>query len=176
MEVKSLSVPGCFLLTPVPERDVRGSFVKTVHAPMFAQYGLQYYSVSHCNVLRGMHFQTPPHDHEKLVYCLAGRALDVILDLRNGSPWFGRAVSVVLDASDPAGIYVARGCAHGFLSLVSDTILLYHVTAEYLQESDHGVRWDTIPLNWPVKSPTTSDRDRSFPKLGEFVSPFQYTK
>ena len=121
---------------------------------------------------RGMHFQAPPHDHDKLVYCLAGRALDVVLDLRNGSPTFGRAISVLLNSNGSEGVYVPQGCAHGFLSLESETMLLYHVTSEYSRDFDCGIRWDSIPFTWPVKQPLVSERDMLFQPLVAFRSPF----
>lgn len=180
LDISELAIPGCYSITPNLSRDDRGIFVKTVHASTMIRLGLrsdfreQYYSLSQRGVVRGMHFQAPPHDHDKLVYCLAGGALDVILDLRKGSPLFGQAISISLDGSEPSGVYVARGCAHGFLSLVDGTMLLYNVTSEYSPEHDRGIRWNSIPFKWPVENPTISKRDLSFPELGEFISPFTY--
>jgi len=154
--------------------------VKTVHASTFAQKGLrfdfreQYYSTSGIHVLRGMHFQAPPFDHEKLVYCQSGIALDVILDLRKGSPTYGKATSVSLEAESADGVYVPRGCAHGFLSLSNGTTLLYNVTVEYDKEHDSGILWSSIPFAWPVQNPTTSTRDSAFPLLEGYDSPFSY--
>lgn len=180
MEISPLPIPGCWVLDAGVARDARGLFVKTIHATTFARKKLrydfreQYYSLSHRNVLRGMHFQAPPHDHEKLVICVAGRALDVVLDLRKGSPSFGRTVSVPLDGDTPKGVYVAQGCAHGFLSLSEGCLMLYNVTTEYAPDHDLGILWNTIYFEWPVKGPVISRRDQSFPSFSEFRSPFAF--
>lgn len=178
LSLTELQVPGCFSVRPRVHLDNRGRFVKTIHSTTLDAAGLpleireQYYSISSRNVLRGMHFQTPPHDHDKLVYCLAGKALDVVLDLRKGSPQFGIAISVTLDPAESAGLYVPRGCAHGFLSLLDGTMLLYSVTSEYERDHDLGIRWDSIPFEWPTSNPIVSDRDRCLPRLPEYSSPF----
>lgn len=180
MELSSLQIPGCWLIDPGTARDGRGFFAKTVHATTFDGHGLnwdfreQYYSRSHANVVRGMHVQAPPHDHEKLVYCLSGRALDVVVDLRAGSPSFGQVVSILLDGDNPRGVYVARGCAHGFLSLTEDCLMVYNVTTEYAPDHDLGILWSTIPFEWPVPDPVVSARDRSFPGLADFRTPFSF--
>jgi len=175
-------MPGCFSIVPRTARDARGSFVKTVHASTFSRAGLscdfreQYFSVSAGGVLRGMHFQLPPFDHDKVVFCQTGRALDVILDLRAGSPWFGRTLSLTLEGDRASGVYVPRGCAHGFLSLVDGTILLYNVTSEHSPDHDSGVLWSSIPFSWPIEKPTVSGRDSAFPALHDFQSPFVFGK
>jgi dTDP-4-dehydrorhamnose 3,5-epimerase len=180
MEIVSLDIPGCYSILPHTQRDHRGTFIKTVHAPTFVSQRLrfdfreQYYSTSGDGVLRGMHFQTPPFDHDKLVYCLSGKALDVILDLRKGSPTFQKTACTTLDGVESSGVYIPRGCAHGFLSLVADTVLLYNVTIEYNAEHDSGVLWSSIPFTWPVENPAVSNRDAALPALPSFDSPFLY--
>ena len=140
------------------------------NAPHFRE---QYYSRSRANVLRGMHFQLPPYDHDKLVYCVAGRALDVILDLRRDSETYGQVVSLQLDELKGNGAYVPRGCAHGFLSLEDDTILFYNLTAEYSPAHDTGILWNTFGFDWPASDPVLSERDSGFPKFGAFDSPWR---
>ncbi len=160
-------------------RDARGLLVKTFQADSFAALGLaddfreSYFSVSAAGVLRGMHFQTPPADHAKLVALVRGRVLDVALCLRRQSPDYGRwaAIELTLDGSCQA-IYLPSGYAHGFLSLEDDTILQYLTTTVHAPTADCGIRWDSFGFVWPVASPCLSARDASLPPLADFVSPF----
>ncbi len=180
MEISELEIPGCKVIKPRRLCDNRGEFIKIVHGVTFAGSGLefgfreQYYSVSRREVVRGMHFQIPPHEHDKLVYCMNGAALDVVVDLRRGSPGFRKVQAVRLEANELCGVYVPRGCAHGFLSLTDDCIMLYCVTTEYAPEHDRGIRWDSFEFSWPCKHPIVSPRDSSLPSLNDFVTPFGY--
>jgi dTDP-4-dehydrorhamnose 3,5-epimerase len=180
MRVEQTSIPGCYQLFPQVREDNRGCFVKIFHKEVFATHGLvtefaeEYYSVSHKGVLRGMHFQTPPHDHFKLVYCLAGKVLDVIVDLRVGSPTFGKHPNFELDAGLGNMLYIAPGIAHGFYALTDNAIMQYKVTTVYAPEHDGGIRWDSAGIDWPNSAPIVSDRDRGFPALAEFKSPFRF--
>lgn len=112
-------------------RDERGLFVKTFHSDVFRMSGLEadfkesFYSVSKKNVLRGMHFQKPPHDHAKLVYVVKGEILDVVVDIRNESPTFGQWHSVCLSEENAKSLYIARGFAHGFLALTEGATVVY---------------------------------------------------
>ena len=159
-------------------QDTRGLFVKTVHAGFFAVHGLatgfreQYYSVSTKGCLRGMHFQTPPHDHEKLVYCVDGAVMDVIVDLRRGSSTFGTACRFLLSAESRNQIYIARGLAHGFQVLSPTATLVYNVTSEYAPAQDAGIHWRSVPIEWPDPNPLVSERDSNHPSLADFESPF----
>jgi dTDP-4-dehydrorhamnose 3,5-epimerase len=172
-------LPGVLEISTPNFRDPRGLFVKTLQIPAFRQMGLNqswaehYWSSSNRNVLRGLHFQVPPHDHTKLVTCVAGIAWDVVVDLRQGAPTYGKHLVRELR---PGGImvYIPRGFAHGFLSLKDQTILLYHVETAYAPASDRGIRWDSCGIVWPDLGdpPTISHRDAEFPRLSEFKSPF----
>lgn len=180
MRVAPLEISGCFEFSPDVFTDKRGDFVKTFHAETFVSLGLntewpeEYFSVSSRNVLRGMHFQIPPYDHSKLVCCIRGQAIDVLLDLRLGSPTFGR--NSKLNLSRYSGVYIAPGVAHGFLSLEDDTVLLYRVSKAYNAEHDAGILWNSFGVSWPIDNPLVSERDSRFPRFGEFKSPFQYEK
>ena len=164
---------GLRLVRPTVRPDSRGSFVKLLHGPSFEAAGLewrfpeQYCSTSRQGVLRGMHFQTPPHDHAKLVYCLSGRVLDVALDLRRGSQTYGQAFSAELDGEITAGLYLPRGFAHGFLTLSEEATLAYFVETVHAPESDAGVRWDSFGFAWPTDNPPTSPRDAALPLFGD---------
>ena len=177
--VNETELPGVLEISGPSLRDPRGLFVKTLHIPAFERLGLNqlwaehYWSSSSRNVLRGLHFQVPPHDHTKLVSCVAGVAWDVVVDLRREAPTFGQHLVRELR---PGGImvYIPRGFAHGFLSLENHTILLYHVESAYVPASDRGIRWDSCAIAWPDlgEPATVSQRDAEFPTLNEFESPF----
>jgi dTDP-4-dehydrorhamnose 3,5-epimerase len=121
-----------------------------------------------------MHLQTPPYDHDKLVYCLSGSAFDVVLDLRVGSPTFGCHESVVLDAQHGLAIYVPRGVAHGFCVHHGHALMGYLVTSSYAPGSDGGVRWDSAGIEWPIETPVLSARDAALEPLATYKSPFVY--
>jgi dTDP-4-dehydrorhamnose 3,5-epimerase len=172
-------VPGCFRLLPFRQGDGRGWFLKTFHEPAFRALGLEtgwketFVSCSARGVLRGMHFQTPPHQQAKLVTCLSGRVLDVIVDLRAGSPAFGTCAALELQGGLGESVYVPAGCAHGFLALEDGTMLQYQVSSPHDPAHDDGILWSSIPFAWPVADPVLSDRDRTFPPLAGFATPFQ---
>lgn len=178
MELIPTALEGCFEVRPFFAEDERGSFVKTFNAERFAEAGLptgwreEYYSSSHKGVIRGMHFQTPPHDHEKLVYCLQGRVLDVVVDLRRQSSTFGMHIAVELDAERGRGLMIPRGMAHGFLALTDKALMAYKVTTVYAPSNDAGIRWDSVGVRWGIDAPIVSARDRAHPAFADFVSPF----
>lgn len=180
MRVEQTSIQGCYQIFPQVRKDVRGNFVKTFQKEVFASHGLvtefaeEYYSVSHKGVLRGMHFQTPPHEHFKLVYCLAGKVMDAIIDLRVGSPSYRQSATFELSAELGNMLYIAPGMAHGFCALTDEAIMQYKVTTVYAPEHDGGIRWDSAGVIWPSSAPIISDRDRGFPALDDFDSPFYF--
>ena len=181
LRVTPLALAGAAVVEPIVQRDQRGSFVKTFHAAQLADAGLQFelreefYSVSHRGVLRGMHFQTPPFAHKKLVCCLAGRVLDVLVDLRRGSATFGTACSLELSAERPQMVWVPPGLAHGFLSLDDGSCVTYKTDREYAPQHDAGIRWDSFGFAWPLAADELiiSPRDRQHPPLAQFASPFE---
>jgi dTDP-4-dehydrorhamnose 3,5-epimerase/CDP-3, 6-dideoxy-D-glycero-D-glycero-4-hexulose-5-epimerase len=170
-------LPGAFHVPLNRFADARGSFVKTYAAGAFAALGLvferreSFYSVSGRGVIRGMHFQRPPHDHDKVVHCACGSALDVLLDLRPG-PGFGVARSVLLDAARPALVFIPKGVAHGFKALADDTLLCYDTSTEHALTHDAGVRWDGFGFDWGEGAVIVSERDRGHPALSELANPF----
>ena len=127
MKIHSSLLPGVVVLQPRIVPDARGIFVKTYHKPEFSELGIDYevaeefFSVSKKNVLRGMHFQKPPHDAVKLVYCVHGSVLDVLVDLRKSSPTFKCCKSIELSAANNLILLIPSGFAHGFLALEDDT-------------------------------------------------------
>lgn len=180
LEVRTTSIPGCFEIYPHVVSDDRGCFVKVFHVEAFAAHGLEtvyveeYYSVSRYGVIRGLHFQTPPMDHAKLVYCVEGRVQDVALDLRRGSPSYGRYELFELSAERANMVYLPQGIAHGFCVLSDAATLVYKVSTVYSVKHDAGVLWSSANIPWSVTDPILSARDRAHPPLVDFVSPFVY--
>ena len=171
-------MPGCYEVQPIKRFDERGYFVKTFHNAEFSAFNLEthfteeYYSWSHHNVIRGLHFQTPPNDHAKLVYCPVGEVTDVLLDLRVGSSMYGKIASFTLLESKANMLYIAPGLAHGFVVRSQQALMMYKVTSVYAPSSDEGICWDSIDFDWAVKTPIVSERDQQFQKLTGFKSPF----
>jgi dTDP-4-dehydrorhamnose 3,5-epimerase len=178
MKLRETSLQGLYLIEPFVHDDLRGTFVKTYQAEEFKTYGLEYdfresfYSVSHKNVIRGMHFQLPPHDHAKLVFATEGKILDVIIDLRKSSRTFGRYESFELSGLNRHMLYIPRGMAHGFCSLTDNATVFYSTSTVHTPSHDAGLRYDSFGFDWPVEKPVISQRDLSFPSLGDFSSPF----
>lgn len=166
-------------------RDARGVFVKPFHEGLFRELGLEtdfkedFYSVSAKGVLRGLHFQTPPEDHSKLVYCSRGSVLDVALDLRVGSPSYGETFSIELNDTNGKAVFIPKGFAHGFVALTDDATVHYKVSTVHAPANDSGILFSSIGFDWSkalgsLKTPTVSERDRGFQKLADFKSPFTY--
>ncbi len=180
MSLRPLGIPGCFLMKLISTLDHRGRFIKNYQERWFIDVGIipnfveEYYTISHHGVLRGLHFQRPPHDLSKMVYCVRGEVFDVIVDLRKGSPWYGKFEMLTLSESNDTGLYLAPGIAHGFLVTGSEAILQYKVTSYYHQEADDGIRWDSVGIPWPEQISIISERDQRFVEFSEFDSPFSF--
>ncbi len=180
MEILPLELDGLRLVRPKVFRDWRGDFVKSFHSPTFEQAGIrlavreEFFSVSKLKVVRGMHFQLPPHTQERLVYCLAGRILDVVVDLRKSSPTFGRVISRELSETNREMLFIPAGFAHGFLSLSEGCLVNYLASQPHNPAHDTGILWNTIDFNWPIQDAEAilSERDQSFVALPDFSSPF----
>lgn len=160
--------------------DARGRFVKVFHRQAFAAAGLnteypeEFYSVSHRGVIRGLHFQLPPMDQVKLIYCVAGTVQDAALDLRLGSPTYGRHVLIELSANVGNMIYIPRGLAHGFCVLSDTATLVYKVSSLYSPAEDCGVLWNSAGIPWETTEPVLSERDRAHPPFEAVLSSFHY--
>ncbi len=169
---------GLAVYTPRSSQDARGGFTKTFHQPTFAAAGIDFvsredfHSVSHRGVVRGMHFQVPPGAQAKLVSCLRGRILDVLIDLRRGEPTYGQHWSIVLSAAEPRVLIIPIGLAHGFLALEHGSEVHYRCSAPHDPDREQGIRWDSFGFSWPESTPLVSPRDAGFPLLSRFNSPF----
>lgn len=177
MDLLQEILPGCWLFSARVSSDHRGKFVKTFQSSFLRQSGLQFelheefYSISKSGVVRGLHFQVPPHEHIKIVSCYSGAVLDVLVDLRLG-PGYGRVASVLLDESNEMSVYIPPGIAHGFLALRDDSLMVYRTSSEYSSEHDKGIKWDSIDFDWGCDSINVSERDKSHPTFAQFNSPF----
>jgi dTDP-4-dehydrorhamnose 3,5-epimerase len=176
----SLGISGCFRLTSPVHGDSRGRFVKPFTTTGFERAGLRhdwaecFWSESRFGVVRGFHIQLPPADHAKLIWAAAGASHSVLLDLRAGSPTFGTAESVRLDASNGHALFAPEGVAHAFQAMAEGTILTYLVTSGHDPALDAGVRWNSAGVEWPLAVTEVSARDRALPTLAEFKSPFRF--
>lgn len=180
MNIKSLKLPGCFEIQNDLFSDQRGVFVKTYRQDIFNQHKLaidfkeEYYSISRKGVIRGLHFQTPPYEHEKIVYCCNGSVMDVIVDLRVGSPTYGEYELIEINAERANAVYIPKGMAHGFQVLSDCAIMMYKVTSLYESNADSGVKWNSLDIPWKNEKIIISERDKKFVCFADFRSPFIY--
>lgn len=180
MEHRLFHIEGLIEFLPRVFRDDRGYFLETFSQKWFEPLGLQpnfvqdNQSVSKKGVLRGLHFQKPPHAQGKLVRVTSGSALDVAVDLRRNSPTYGQHVTCVLDAEKHNLFYIPEGFAHGFAALEDNTTFLYKCTDFYNQPSEGGILWNdpALGIDWGVTQPLVSPKDEVLPPLQNFTSPF----
>jgi dTDP-4-dehydrorhamnose 3,5-epimerase len=178
-KIQETGIPGCLEILPYCFEDERGRFVKLFNEVAGGDYipepfAEEFYSVSTSRVLRGLHFQVPPMDVTKLVTCLAGEVLDVVVDLRRGSPTYGQYEAKLLSEANRAMLFVPSGLAHGFYVTGESALLLYKVNKVYSPEHDSGIHWQSLPIPWPDADPVLSGRDQKFPTFQEYQSPFIY--
>jgi dTDP-4-dehydrorhamnose 3,5-epimerase len=183
MQIEPASIPDVLVIRPIKRGDARGFFSETFKASRLREAGVDLdwvqdnhsYSSSR-GVVRGLHFQRPPLAQAKLVRVTRGAIFDVAVDIRQGSPTFGRHVAVELSAENWAQLYVPVGFAHGFCALTDDTEVQYKVSTEYSLESEGGLLWNdsALAIDWPIKAEAArlSPRDAAWPPLGGFTSPF----
>lgn len=182
ISISETVIPGCFILKPKVHKDKRGSLVKIFNSKVFKNLNLEtnfleeYFSFSIKNTLRGLHFQSPPHEHVKVVSCVQGEVLDVLIDLRKGSPSFNKVIDLIISDYNNNIIYIPKGVAHGFFVLSENAILLYNTTTSYNVYADKGIKWSSIPFKWPNNCPIISERDQNLVELNKFVSPFEFKK
>ena len=189
MEVRRLEIDGVMLITPKRFADDRGYFSETYNEAALAEaagitddFVQDNYSMSRkAGTIRGMHFQSPPFAQDKLVRAVTGSALDVVVDIRHGSPTFGRWVSAILSAENGAQIWVPKGFAHGVCTLEPDTGLAYKTTGYFSSAHDLGIAWNDpdLKISWPVDpaNVSISEKDSAHPRLGaiEAYFPFEGT-
>lgn len=172
MKVIATDLPGCVVIEPVVHGDARGYFYESFHAQKYKKAGLDLRFVqsnvsrSAHGVLRGLHYQFP-NPQGKLVNVLAGEVYDVAVDIRVGSPTFGRWAAAVLSADNKRHFWIPEGFAHGFAVLSDDATFCYQCTALYDHAADAGIRWNDgqIAIDWPLGAPLLSEKDQRAPFL-----------
>ena len=176
MKVIETDLPGCLILEPQVFGDERGFFYESFNHDKLAVHGLQpafvqgNVSSSTRGVLRGLHYQWPG-PQGKYVSVLEGEVWDVAVDIRRGSPTFGRWTAALLSAANNRHFWVPEGFAHGFVTLTERALFAYLCTATYAREDDAGIRWNdaTLAIDWPVSAPLLSDKDAKAPFLEDIA-------
>ncbi|QLA15841.1 dTDP-4-dehydrorhamnose 3,5-epimerase [Desulfolutivibrio sulfoxidireducens] len=175
--------PGLFVVEPKVFGDHRGFFVETYNRRVFAELGMDYDFVqdNHARsnqkgVLRGLHFQTPPAAQAKLVWVTRGAVFDVVVDLRQGSPTYGRWYGLELSEDNFKRLMIPAGFAHGYVTLTDVAEFQYKVDAFYSPGHDGGIAWNDpdLAVPWPVERPVLSEKDAALPRLRDFDSPFVF--
>ena len=172
MIFKATRLEGAFLIELESREDDRGFFARTFCRHEFAQHGIAF-DVAQCNLssnlrrgtLRGMHYQAPPHEEVKVIWCVRGAIYDVLIDLRPGSPTFRQHVAELLSGENHRMLYAPKGLAHGFLTLADDTDVFYWMSEFHDPACARGVRWNdpAFAIPWPEPVRVISDKDRSLP-------------
>ena len=171
LQFRETEIPGVVVVETEAALDDRGAFARMYCADEFAAHGIYFVPVQistsanrRNGTLRGLHLQAEPRPEVKLVSCTRGSAFDVAVDLRDGSPTYGRWTAVELTAENRRSIYIPAGCAHGFQTLEDDTEILYLISETYDARLQRGVRWDDpgLEIEWPQEPKVMSDRDREF--------------
>lgn len=174
MKFLEMPIEGAWAIQPEPARDDRGYFARVFDVDAFIEHGLATDVVQagvsfnrHARTLRGLHFQVPPHEENKLVRCSRGAVFDVVVDLRSESPTYLQWHGDELVADEGRMLYVPTGCAHGFVTMVDESVVHYQIDAPYVPAAARGIRWDdpSIGIDWPVEPAVMSERDRSLPEL-----------
>ncbi len=182
MEIQDLSLPGLKLLAPAIFRDARGSFCETWNRRRLLEHGIDIdfvqdnHSVSTTpGTLRGLHYQAPPDAQAKLVRCTRGRIWDVAVDIRKGSPTYGRWEGVELSPGNGRQLLVPAGFLHGFVTLEPGTEVLYKCSDYYAPASDGTVLWSSCGIEWPFEGePVLSAKDAAGQDFARFDSPFRW--
>jgi dTDP-4-dehydrorhamnose 3,5-epimerase len=175
------SIPDIILLQPDIYEDNRGYFFESFNVNKVLSLGIDQnfvqdnQSLSEKNVLRGLHFQSPPFAQGKLVRVIKGAVLDIAFDIRKKSPYYGKWVSQVLSEQNKTMMWIPPGFAHGFLTLEPDTIFFYKCTAYYNKASEGLIKWndEDIGIDWGILNPIISERDMNGLSFKEFNSPFE---
>ena len=181
-EFTKLDIPDVIFIEPKVFGDERGFFVETYKYSDFQKNGIginfiqDNHSSSCKGVLRGLHYQKNPKAQGKLVRCIKGEIFDVGVDIRKGSPYFGKWAGKILSEENKAMLYIPPGFAHGFLVLSDTAEVLYKTTDEYSPEHDRGVIWNDPDINikWDIKEPSLSKKDENLPLLKNADINFKY--
>ncbi len=180
MEFTKTKISGLFLIQNDVFKDDRGFFVKSYQLDLFEKLGIkmdleeQYFSISKKSVIRGMHFQILPHAQNKLVSCTQGSVFDVVCDLRQNSPTYGKSESFELSFENAKALYIPKGLVHGFQATSEASTMYYQVSKMYSKQHEQGICYDSLGIDWPLKPAIINERDRILPALKEYKSPFYF--
>jgi len=178
---KRLEIPDVILIEPQVFEDERGFFMESYKESEFRNFGIEEkfvqdnHSKSKKNVLRGLHYQLPPKEQAKLVSCVKGKVFDVAVDIRKGSPYYGKWIGEYLSEENKNMLFIPTGFAHGYLVMSEEAEILYKVTNEYSPEYDRGITWNDseIGINWPIEGkPILSEKDKKLSNLEEVNNDF----
>ena len=180
MEVIKTPLEGLLVIEPKVFKDHRGYFYESYNAEAFKQAGIDAVfvqdnqSLSQKGILRGLHFQAPPHAQGKLVRVIKGAVLDVVVDIRKNSPTYGQHFSIELTEENFKMFWIPAGFAHGFVTLEDHTIFSYKCTDIYNKAAEGGLLWNDpeLGINWGIEQPVLSEKDTLNPQLNNFNSPF----
>ncbi len=183
MNVARTAIEGLLVIEPDIYRDERGYFFESFNSSRYREAGIpdafvqDNVSVSKKGVIRGLHYQTSPFAQGKLVSVLRGRVMDVAVDIRTGSPTYGKHVAVELSADNHRQFWIPAGFAHGFAALEDNTIFSYKCTNAYSKGYDRGIRFDdpAVGIDWGVTERIVSEKDQRHPLLSEISSEFVFT-
>ncbi|WP_134681239.1 dTDP-4-dehydrorhamnose 3,5-epimerase [Paracoccus ravus] len=184
MNIRQSSLSGVLILEPRRHGDQRGFFSESWNRRTLREAGLdlpEFVQDNHSlsaatGTLRGLHFQSPPHAQGKLVRCGRGSLLDVAVDIRKGSPSYGKWVAEELSFENGRQLWIPAGFLHGFVTRAPDTEICYKCTDHYAPECDGAVAWDSVGIEWGLTgAPLLSGKDAAAPRLADFDSPFSYT-
>ena len=184
MEIIKTDIEGVIIIKPQIFKDSRGYFFESFSQREFnekvtpIQFVQDNESCSSYGVMRGLHFQKPPYSQSKLVRCVKGSVLDVAIDIRKGSPTYGKHVAVELSAENHLQFFIPKGFAHGFAVLSEEAIFQYKCDEFYTPKSEGGIQLmdESLGINWPISADDAilSDKDKKYPKLSEITSDFDY--
>ncbi|MBU1249148.1 MAG: dTDP-4-dehydrorhamnose 3,5-epimerase [Proteobacteria bacterium] len=184
MQVSQTEFPGVLIVEPTVFSDNRGFFMESYNRQVFEQHGIHadfmqdnHARSSGVGVLRGFHFQAPPMAQAKLVWVTRGAVVDVVVDIRVGSPTYGQWGQLKLSAENKLRLFIPAGFAHAYMTLSEETEFIYKVDAPYSPADEGGIRWDDpdLAVNWPVKNPILSNKDKALGTLAKLSSPFSYS-
>jgi dTDP-4-dehydrorhamnose 3,5-epimerase len=180
MEIIETDIKDLLIIKPRVFADARGYFFESYNEAVFKKHGIDAHfsqdnqSLSSTGVLRGLHFQAPPHDQGKLVRVITGAVLDVAVDIRKNSPTYGQHVALELTEENKTMFFIPPGFAHGFLTLKDNTIFSYKCTNLYHKDSEGTVLWNDkdLRIDWNYENPILSEKDIYGTPFNTFVSPF----
>ncbi len=174
MKFTQSEILGCQIIETDIIKDNRGAFTKNFNKEIFIRNNIDidfeesYFSYSRKGVIRGMHFQTAPHEISKLIFCSAGEIIDVFLDIRQNSKTFGQFAQIKISSENGIHIYLPKGIAHGFQVLSDFATVHYLQSKVYNSQCDTGILWDSFGMNWPISQPILSERDKNFISFKNF--------